>query len=115
MPTLWRTRFAWLRTLGFTALAGLLAVLIGLFLKDSLSTKILIGAGVAALVPGLVYLLIVTMWHWKSRYRGNHSDLWGALLLVEASGWFKLVYLFRHIGPDARQSGRYANVPTQDV
>jgi hypothetical protein len=106
MPHLWRTRFTRLKNLGFAFLAGLLAVLIGLVLRDSISTKILVGVGLVALVPGLVYLLMVTMWHWKGRYRGNHSDLWGALLLIEASGWFKLAYLFRHIIPDARQSGR---------
>ena len=69
---------------------------------------IFIVTGCLAIVPGFFYLFVVTIWHWKARYRGNHSDLWGALLLIETSGWFKLVYLFRHIIPDARHSGRYA-------
>jgi len=59
-------------------------------------------------VPGAGYLLLVTIWHWKERYRGRHSDLWGGLILLETTGWFKLIYLFRHIIPDARGTGRYA-------
>jgi hypothetical protein len=47
------------------------------------------------------------LWHWKDRYRGRHSDLWGALLLIETTGWFKLVYLVRHLIPDIRNTGRY--------
>jgi hypothetical protein len=45
--------------------------------------------------------------HWKDRYRGQHSYLWGTLILIETSGWLKLVYLFRHMVPDMLQSGRY--------
>src|SRR5258708_7702767 len=108
MPALWKTRFALLKKLGFAALTGLVVLLVGLFAGDGSAKTILITIGALALVPGLVYLFMVTMWHWKARYRGSHSDLWGALLLIETSGWFKLVYLFRHIIPDARQSGRYA-------
>ena len=64
--------------------------------------------GVLLFLPGVIYLNLVTIWHWKTRYRGNHSDLWGGLILLETSGWFKLVYLFRHIIPDARGKGRYS-------
>ena len=59
--------------------------------------------------PGAVNLCLVTIWHWKERYRGKHSDLWGGLILIETTGWFKLVYLFRYIIPDARGTGRYAS------
>jgi hypothetical protein len=70
-------------------------------------------AGMVLFVPGAIYLLLVTMWHWKERYRGKHSDLWGGLILLETTGWFKLAYLFRHIIPDARGMGRYA--PSDEV
>ena len=65
----------------------------------------------AALValPCLIYGYVLTILHWKARYRGSHSDLWGVLLLLEASGWFKLVYLFRHLLPDMKGRGRYAD------
>jgi hypothetical protein len=33
------------------------------------------------------------------------------LILIETSGWMKLVYIFRHIVPDMRQSGRYRLAP----
>ena len=58
-------------------------------------------------LPAFIYIYVVTIWHWKSRYRGKHSDLWGALILIETSGWMKIVYVFRHIIPDACHTGRY--------
>lgn len=66
--------------------------------------------GIVLFIPGAAYLLLVTIWHWKERYRGKHSDLWGGLILLETTGWFKIVYLFRHIIPDARGTGRYASL-----
>jgi hypothetical protein len=66
--------------------------------------------------PALIYIYVLTIWHWKDRYRGRHSDLWGALLLIETSGWFKLVYLFRHMLPDMKNKGRYkTHEPTAEV
>ena len=108
MPELWRTRFEWLKNLGFTALLGLMFLIAALLANAGVIQTIFSVTGGLAIVPGFFYLFVVTIWHWKARYRGNHSDLWGALLLIETSGWFKLVYLFRHIIPDARHSGRYA-------
>jgi hypothetical protein len=51
----------------------------------------------------------VVIWHWKERYQGKHSDLWGALLLIETSGWLKVIYLFRHIFPDMKRTPREGN------
>jgi len=67
---------------------------------------------VLAAFPCLIYGYVLTILHWKARYRGNHSDLWGVLLLLEASGWFKLVYLFRHLLPDMKGRGRYSDAQT---
>jgi hypothetical protein len=64
--------------------------------------------GMVLFIPGAVYSVLVTIWHWKERYRGKHSDLWGGLILLETTSWFKIVYLFRHVIPDARGTGRYA-------
>jgi len=58
-------------------------------------------------VPSGVYLYVMVILHWKDRYRGRHSDLWGVLILIETSGWLKIVYFFRHIRPDMHHSGRY--------
>ncbi|QOY90265.1 hypothetical protein [Paludibaculum fermentans] len=108
MTDLWMTRFERLKSFGFAALLGML-ILVGAFLGNAgVIQTVFIVTGLLAIVPGFFYLFAVTIWHWKARYRGNHSDLWGALLLIETSGWFKLVYLFRHIIPDARHSGLYA-------
>jgi hypothetical protein len=60
-------------------------------------------------LPCVVYGYVLTILHWKARYRGNHSDLWGVLLLLETTSWFKLVYLFRHLLPDMKGRGRYSH------
>jgi len=62
---------------------------------------------VLLILPAFVYTYVTVIWHWKNRYRGRHSDLWGTLILIETSGWMKIVYLFRHIIPDMRHTGRY--------
>jgi len=61
-------------------------------------------AALLLIVPAFVYIYVVVILHWKDRYRGRHSDLWGVLILIETSGWMKLVYIFRHIVPDMRHS-----------
>ena len=67
------------------------------------------GDGVLAvllIVPELIYVHVVNIWHWKERYRGKHSDLWGAIILLETTGWMKIVYTLRHLLPDMLQVGR---------
>ena len=92
--------------LGWLGLVSIPCFFAAMVTKDFTRTITLIG-GVLFFLPLLVYLYIVTIWHWKERYLGTHSDLWGAILLIETSGWFKLLYIFRHIIPDAKSSGRY--------
>lgn len=55
-------------------------------------------------------LVLIPIYHWKDRYVGGHNNLWGALLVIETSGWSKVIYWFRHIFPDRARTGRYANV-----
>ncbi len=107
-PILWQLRFRWLQRLGIAALLGL-AILLPCIFMERMAPLALVLTGMVLFVPGAIYLLLVTMWHWKERYRGKHSDLWGGLILLETTGWFKIVYLFRHIIPDARGTGRYAS------
>jgi hypothetical protein len=96
----WENRFRRIRFLGWVALVGV-PFLLGLwFTKDFAQTF----CGVAALLlilPGFVYVYVMTILQWKDRYRGRQSDLWGTLILIETSGWMKLVYLFRHLIPDS--------------
>jgi hypothetical protein len=101
-------RIALLKRLAWVALLGLLIGLVGLARSRSESSEpSWLFFGFIPVFPAAFYLLLLTMWHWKGRYIGTHSDLWAGVLLLETSGWFKLVYLFRHIIPDARGTGRY--------
>jgi hypothetical protein len=103
-----RSKFAILIRLTKLALVAVPLVAVAIALKfDSafaISCSIL---AALAFVPFFLYGYLLTILHWKERYRGQHSDLWGVLLLLETSGWFKLIYVFRHILPDMKSLGRY--------
>lgn len=103
-------KFATARKFGLVALMGIIPLVVGLLLNRSLFTLKAVFFFIAAMliIPVFFYVVVLTIWHWKQRYRGEHSDLWGAVLLVETSGWFKIIYWFRHIIPDWRGTGRYA-------
>jgi hypothetical protein len=114
---MWEKRFRILMWLGVPAAFGL-AIVLGNFisgLMDRVPSTAFTIVGVLLVAPGLIYLYLLTFWHWKSRYRGHHSDLWGALLCLETTGWFKLVYLFRHMLPDMRARGRYMRTSTGEM
>jgi len=71
--------------------------------------EICIALALLSFLPCFLFVYVLTILHWKARYRGRHSDMWGALLLLETSGWFKLIYIFRHLIPDMRGRGRYSH------
>jgi hypothetical protein len=101
------------KNLGWAALAGVFLIVILFFHHEQSSSLVslqgALGLGAFILIfPFILYLNIFTIWHWKRLYRGERSELWGAVLLIETSGWFKIIYWFRHILPDWRGSGRYA-------
>lgn len=91
MPPLWRKRFELLKTFGFVALVGLIFLIAAFLASAGVIQVTFVVVGLLAVAPGMFYLVLYTMWHWKARYRGRHSDLWGALLLIETSGWLKVV------------------------
>jgi hypothetical protein len=105
----WReTKFDLFIVFCWMALVGLFFAVIAFTAGEG---SIAIGAFIAAVLfffPFILHATLLTLWHWKSRYRGKHSMLWGALLIFEASGWFKLIYLFRHVFADRNSRGRYA-------
>ncbi len=105
MQEKWRKRFEILKGLAMPAIGGVI-LFVAVFWLDPAPVWYILLIFVLVL-PGFIYLFVVTIWHSKDRYKGDHSDLWGALLLIESSGWFKLVYLFRHLIPDIRGTGRY--------
>src|SRR6267143_6852131 len=90
MPDAWlEERIAMTKKFGLAALAGAAAVAIALTLKENSKMFPLILIGAMMIVPFFMHETIFTIWHWKRRYRGEHSDLWGAILVIETSGWFK--------------------------
>lgn len=97
-------KFAWLKKLFWLALPGVGIAVIGALSE----VPGLLVIGVLMVVPLIVFAYVLTFLHWKHRYVGTSSTLWGVLLAIETSGWFKIVYVFRHILPDIRGSGRYA-------
>ncbi len=98
-----------LKRLGIAAAVGLMMfIMVFIISTPDNAPLFLIFCIFVLMVPSMIYLFLLTLWHWKSRYRGTHSNLWGGLLVLETSGWCKLIYLFRHIIPDARGHGRYA-------
>jgi len=102
-------KMATTKKFGLTAILGLAVILVGFASKENLFKYTLIFVGALLILPFLVHESLFTVWHWKRRYRGSHSDLWGALLVIETSGWFKIVYWIRHIFPDWRGTGRYSD------
>jgi hypothetical protein len=96
MTDKWPRRFELIRQFGWLALVGAVLVAIALGIPESYRAFPLV-IGVLFLLPCLVYSYVVVIWHWKDRYVGTHSDLWGALILLETSGWFKIAYFIRHI------------------
>ena len=95
-----------LRRLGYFALGGLVLLPIGLFAGLQAVTFL----ACLLMVPWFVWVVLIPIYHWKDRYVGERTNLWGALLVIETSGWMKIVYWFRHVLPDRNRTGRYANV-----
>lgn len=109
------SKFETLKSLGKLALYGLalgaLAGIIALFRAPEMMVACC-GAFAAILIaPAAVFFCIMPIFHWKARYRGDHSDGWGVLLVLQFSGWPALIYFFRHVLPDMRRSGRYRLEP----
>ena len=106
MPDKWKKRFDLLHYFAYLAIGAVVFGFVAAFTSGIVERFTTIFAFLFA-APLLVWAYILTIWHWKDRYIGRHSDLWGAILLIETSSWFKLIYLFRHIIPDTRGTGRY--------
>jgi hypothetical protein len=99
----WKT----LRKAAKFALVGLLPIAMAVLLREPAVAAI----AVLFLIPLLVWLVLIPLLHWRERYRGTNMTLWGALLVLETSGWFKIIYWFRHVLPDHRATGRYSDAP----
>lgn len=99
-------KWQYLRRFGQFAIVGLVAAIIGILIDQKWLTLI----GVIAIIPWFVWVVLIPIYHWKDRYVGERTNLWGALLVIETSGWLKIVYWFRHVLPDRNRTGRYAGM-----
>jgi hypothetical protein len=111
LPTKWKKRAVLCYRLWIAAAPGLVsfitAYILNEFMYDNWVMKFFIVAGMVLFLPATCYTYVLLIWHWKDRYQGKHPDLWGAIILIETSGWMKLVYIFRHLIPDFCGTGRY--------
>jgi len=103
------TQFGRLKALGKIALIGIPFLIASAFLGETTARSVMAILGLLVILPVTIYCYCLTILHWKARYRGVYSNFWGVILLIETSGWFKMVYLFRHLLPDMFKKGRYAN------
>ena len=102
-------KFQILKTLFKPAIPGIILLIISSPISSDIASKVCIISGLVLFIPFIIYLYVLVILHWKYRYRGNHSDLWGVLILIETSGFFKLIYMLRHILPDIFNKWRYVN------
>jgi len=101
-----RGKWLYLKRFALLTAAGGVLIVFGV----SAENRWLLVPGILLIIPLMFWLVLVPLFHWKDRYKGERSGLWGALLLIETSGWFKIVYWLRHILPDWKKSGRYEDV-----
>ena len=97
-------KWRWLKRFCISGLVGAALLIFG----AGLELAPLVGAGVLCLLPLLFWLFFVPILHWKDRYIGNRSNIWGAFLVFETSSWSKLIYWFVHVLPDWKQRNHYA-------
>jgi hypothetical protein len=102
-------QFELLVVFGWLALGGSLLLALAFYMGKERGAGLAV-TGMFLVLPVVFHAILITIWHWKSRYKGRHSKLWGALLVLENTGWSKLIYFFRHVLPDRRNRGRYARL-----
>jgi hypothetical protein len=100
-------KWRWLKRFSFVALAGIAALLVG----ATADLIVLLVLGGLLLIPLVFWVAFIPILHWKERYIGGNSTIWGAFLVFETSSWAKLFYWFIHVLPDAKRSGPYADSP----
>jgi hypothetical protein len=110
----WEERFKNIRQFGKLGLGGLILASVSVVVPDDFRPFFAV-FGFFLILPAFAYLYVMVILHWKARYRGKRSDLWGVLILVEAAGCLKVVYLFRHIVPDLCGRGRYRHSPVDPM
>ena len=103
------TKFDYFVVFCWVGLASLFFLVVSFFAGEGSISSWCRTTGIVLACPVIVHGTLLALWHWKSRYKGRHSKLWGALLVLETTGWFKAVYIWRHVVPDRQGKGRYVN------
>ena len=96
-------KWLWLKRFAIAGFAGLAVICVGVVAELPAIAAI----GIITVVPLIFWLAFIPVLHWKDRYIGGRSGVWGGFLAFETSGWSKLFYWFRHVLPDWRRAGRY--------
>lgn len=103
-------KFMWLRRFFLAAIIGLLGLILGFILPNETLRAVLIGIFLIALIPLIFMLCFIPVLHWKDRYIGTKSNIWGFFLVFETSGWSKIFYWFMHVLPDKNKKGPYSEL-----
>jgi hypothetical protein len=114
-PEFWQeTKFGWFVVFGWIVVPGITMFVVALMGPVDWPYALVGMAGFLLTAPFIVHMNLLAIWHWKARYVGNHSKLWGFLIvLLTFTSWGNLIYLFRHILPDRRHSGRYKGLTSK--
>ncbi len=104
-------KFRWLRKSAIAFIIGVIAFALGgIFNAEGFLKALLFGLFFLTALPFVFCLVMIPVLHWKDRYIGAKSTTWGAFLVLETSGWSKIVYWFRHVIPDYNKSWRYRDL-----
>ena len=101
-----RPKWLWLKRFAIAATVGVALIVIA-FAAD---VAALAFPGALLVIPLVFWLAFIPIMHWRDRYIGGRSGVWGAFLVFETSSWSKLFYWFVHVLPDWRRSGQYSTV-----
>lgn len=97
------SKFRLLKKFFYLGLAGV----VGLIVCLSTGLENFVVIPIFMLVPLIFWLAFIPVLHWKDRYKGSHTNVWGCFLVFETSGWSKILYWFMHVLPDRNRSGQY--------
>ena len=99
-----RPKWRWLKRFALAAVGGIALIAIAL----AVDTPALAFPGALLVIPLIFWVAFIPILHWKERYIGGRSSVWGAFLVFETSSWSKLFYWFIHVLPDWRRTGQYS-------
>ncbi|SFK46816.1 hypothetical protein [Lysobacter sp. cf310] len=100
-------KWLWLKRFALAAGLGIALMIVGI----AADVVALTFVGCVLFAPLIFWVAFIPILHWKDRYIGGASNVWGAFLVFETSSWSKLFYWFIHVLPDWRRSGQYADAP----